>query len=363
MKMKQWIIMAVVAGLVVLLAGTVSAGTPPGDPPGLARAIAAQEAHTDSLIGIAGVVGTAVGSGANGAVVFVFTEEPGVVGIPGALDGVPVVAQATGRIDALQHRTGHNGGPGGGGNPTPTPTPGGDPVSDCSTTDRCPRPVPIGVSTRHPSITAGTIGARVTDGANVYALSNNHVYADVNAAVIGDPVLQPGTFDGGGAGDEIGTLAAFVPVLLDPDPTDTVNGPANVVDAAIALSSTTNLGNSTPSNGYGTPKSTTAAAAIKAKVQKYGRTTEQTKGQVWAINASVNVCYNSDCTDVAYFVNQIVVRDQGRNGFSQGGDSGSLVLRSARNSVGLLFAGGGQFTFVNPIDAVLGALGVTIDGE
>ena len=36
------------------------------------------------------------------------------------------------------------------------------------------RPIPIGISTGHPDITAGMIGARVTDGAgNVYALSNN----------------------------------------------------------------------------------------------------------------------------------------------------------------------------------------------
>jgi len=57
--------------------------------------------------------------------------------------------------------------------------------------------VPTGVSTGHPAITAGTIAARVTDGINVYALSNNHVYADENQAALGDEMIQPGTYDGG----------------------------------------------------------------------------------------------------------------------------------------------------------------------
>jgi hypothetical protein len=54
--------------LVFVLAGTALAarGGASGDPRGLARAIAAQEAHKDALLAQAGVVGTAVGLGANG---------------------------------------------------------------------------------------------------------------------------------------------------------------------------------------------------------------------------------------------------------------------------------------------------------
>jgi len=48
---------------------------PAFDPPGLTRAIEAQEQHTDVLLGIQGVVGTAVGLGTNGeAVVKIYTE-------------------------------------------------------------------------------------------------------------------------------------------------------------------------------------------------------------------------------------------------------------------------------------------------
>ena len=47
-------------------------------------------------------------------------------------------------------------------------------------TDRFPRPVPIGVSSGLADFATGTLGARVTDGTNVYALSNNHVFAGIN---------------------------------------------------------------------------------------------------------------------------------------------------------------------------------------
>ena len=81
---------------------SISAGSAPFQPPGLARAIQVQEAHTDALMAKAGVVGTAVGVGANGrAVVMVFTESPGVAGIPNDLEGVAVVPHVTGEISAF----------------------------------------------------------------------------------------------------------------------------------------------------------------------------------------------------------------------------------------------------------------------
>ena len=73
----------------------------------------------------------------------------------------------------------------------------------CSSTERCQRAVPIGVSTGHPDITAGTIGARVTDGTNVFALSNNHVYANENNTTTGANGLQPGPIDGGANPDDL----------------------------------------------------------------------------------------------------------------------------------------------------------------
>lgn len=216
-----------------------------------------------------------------------------------------------------------------------------------------PRPAPIGVSTGHPRVTAGTIGCRVKDASGrVYALSNNHVYAYENRASIGDNVLQPGSYDGGkDPRDAIGTLTAFERITFS-------RFASNRIDAAIALSSLANLSNSTPADGYGIPSVTTAPATIDLAIQKHGRTTALTLGKIYAINATVNVTYDSG---VARFVNQIVITP---GTFSAGGDSGSLVVTQEGNHpVGLLFAGSSSYTIANPIEPVLSRFNVTIDGQ
>lgn len=225
-------------------------------------------------------------------------------------------------------------------------------------TTRFPRPVPTGVSTGHPDITAGTIGCRVKDSqGNVYALSNNHVYADQNDAQIGDAVIQPGSFDGGSLPDD------FLSNLHDFEPLD-FSGGDNIMDAAIAFSTTDSLGFSTPSDGYGTPSPTTVLAFVGQSVQKYGRTTGLTQGQVSEINVTVNVCYETRgpfrCVKLAKFIDQIAITP---GDFSEGGDSGSLIITddNNKNPVGLLFAGSSTRTIANPIDAVLSRFNVTID--
>jgi hypothetical protein len=318
----------------------------------LAPAAAVQLGHQEDLMAIPGVVGVGLGATDSGRpAIVVLTERGGVAGLPASLGGTPVRVMVTGEIWALQQEPRKrcenppcNGGGGGGG--------GGD----VDPTARFPRPVPIGVSTGHPAITAGTIGARVRNGGQIFALSNNHVYAASNTATIGDAVIQPGTFDGGSSpADDIGTLSDYEPIVFS-------TSANNVIDAAIAVSSEGLLSNSTPSNGYGTPKSTTTGAAVNMRVMKYGRTTQQTKGRISVINATVNVNYGGP--GVARFVNQIVI---GGGGFSAGGDSGSLIVVEKGGDklkpVGLLYAGGSNSTIANPIGPVLARFGVTIDGN
>ncbi len=300
----------------------------------LDHAIRVQEAHTDEMFEIAGVVGTGVGLTADGQpAVKIFTREAGVAGLPERLEDVPVAVEVTGMIFALRALA----------NPTA----------------RFTRPVPIGVSTGHPSITAGTSGARVTNGTDVFALSNNHIYADQNDASIGDGAIQPGAYDGGtDSADRIGTLFDFEPIKF----AKRRSAPPNTMDAAIALSSTLMLGNATPGDGYGTPSSTIASASLGQPVKKYGRTTGLTHGTVDAVNVTVNVCYEGFvvCTSWAKFVNQIVITD---GTFSGGGDSGSLIVTDDGNNdpVGLLFAGSSSHTIASPIDPILQRFNVTID--
>ncbi|UCC72916.1 MAG: hypothetical protein JSV86_21650 [Gemmatimonadota bacterium] len=314
-----------------------------GQQQAIQTAIAIQDRHTPRLMEIPGVLGTGTALGADGRpVVRIFTERAGVEDLPARLEGLPVEVKVTGLVMALA-----------------------DPTA------RFPRPVPTGVSTGHPNITAGTIGARVRDAVgNVYALSNNHVYADQNRADFDDPVLQPGPYDGGQyPADQIGVLEDFYWI-------DFSFSGYNTMDAAIAGSSEAELGNATPVDGYGTPGSTIYGDAdadgyfdstgdlLGLAVQKYGRTTRLTQGTVTEVNVFIEVCYESIfgfCIKSAYMYDQIGI---GPGDFSGGGDSGSLIVTydAQKSPVGLLFAGGSQRTFANRIDLVLKRFGVTVDG-
>ncbi len=218
--------------------------------------------------------------------------------------------------------------------------------------------------------TVGTLGVRLTDGTNVYALSNNHVYALEGEVVDGgDRILQPGRVDmtdaACGSDDEIneaviGTLAGYVPITFSITA-------KNKVDAALASTTIDMVGQSTPpETGYGIPSSKTVPAEVGMSVQKHGRTTALTTGEVKGINATILVGYDGGS---ARFEGQIEVHGPR---FSAGGDSGSLIVTTdGLNPVALLFAGGRTSTFGNPINDVLSELsselgdGVTlsIDGS
>ena len=270
-KLSLFLVLISVGLLTSLAAGPVFGGGEDG----LKKADEARQKNTAALLAKPGVVAVAVGFNPAGeAAVKVYTEDAAVRGVPTKLDGVPVHKQVSGKI--MAHR--------------PGAAPGLSP-SAVDATARFPRPVPIGVSTGHPAITACTIGARLTDGTNVYALSNNHCYADENNASIGDAAILPGTFDGGTSpADDIGTLADFEPIIFANFGKCLKQGKrCNYMDAAIAMTSTANVGNSTPVDGYGTPNSFIVDAELGMSVQKYGRTTGLEIGTVDSINAAVRL--------------------------------------------------------------------------
>jgi hypothetical protein len=93
--------------------------------------------------------------------------------------------------------------------------------------------------------------------------------------------------------------------------------------------------------------------AIDETLQKTGRTTSWTTGQVTAINATVNVGYGSAGT--ARFHGQIITKRMGAPG-----DSGSLVLDLNENAIGLLFAGSSTHTIINHIVFVQNLLGIRV---
>jgi hypothetical protein len=321
----------------------------------LAPAISVHRRHSHELMADRNVVGTAVGLTANGQpAIKVFTRSEAIMKIPTNLEGLPVEVEVTGPFHAL-----------GAADKEAAPEAVRVPTNPRKA---FPPPVPIGVSTGNQNdvmvigksirCSAGTIGARVTDSeGNVYALSNNHVYALENNAPPDSNILQPGLADTRcRVRDDrvIGTLTSFVPIEFS-------TSAENTVDAAIAISDRSLLGNATPKSGYGTPQSAIVSAFVGQNVQKYGETTRLTRGKVMGIDATVSVEYDSG---EAQFVDQIVIQSSLR--FIGAGDSGSLlVTKPDANPVGLLFAGNksGRMAIANPIDLVLSAFGVSIDGR
>ncbi|HEY7445532.1 MAG TPA: hypothetical protein VH701_24100, partial [Vicinamibacterales bacterium] len=213
------------------------------------------------------------------------------------------------------------------------------------------RPVEGGYSVGHYQITAGTYATAVRDAQpfpgvplRYYVLSNNHVLANSNNARIGDPILQPGPFDGGVVSrDTIARLSRWVTIQFGPNT-------INYVDAAIAQGEFHVLDREIYWIGY---VRSAIAPAVGMLVQKTGRTTNHTTGRITAINATVNVNYGGG--QVARFVNQIVTSNM-----SAGGDSGSLLLDLENRAVGLLFAGSSAVTIHNDIRYVQALLGIRI---
>src|SRR3954471_20667292 len=217
------------------------------------------------------------------------------------------------------------------------------------------RPLRPGLSVAHPSVTAGTLGGFVRVGGRLAVLSNSHVVAGRGAAARGDPVRQPGPYDGGTPADRVATLTAFEPFA---------DGRANLVDAAVAA-----LDAGIDADPGGLPGGALTGAVPAAdeldpddEVEKLGRTTGHTRGRITAVEVDgVTVQYDDG---VHTFDDQIEV--EGLSGaFSAGGDSGSVIWRSAdRAPLALLFAGsdeggsaGGGVTFANPLATVLSVFG------
>lgn len=206
---------------------------------------------------------------------------------------------------------------------------------------------------------SGTLGALVQKSSTYYILSNNHVLARSNAGRAGEEVSQPGLVDYNcGVYQIVASLSDFVPIFFGRRST-------NVVDAAIAQIIPGQVRTDGNILDIGQISGSTVPPTIGLAIQKSGRTTGLTLATIAAIDVTISVKYSSRCGSLwgrtATFVNQILINNPT---FSAAGDSGSLVLDRAPspNAVGLLFAGSDTTTVCNPIDDVLGALGISLVG-
>ncbi len=247
------------------------------------------------------------------------------------------------------------------------------------------RPARPGMSLGHYKITAGTFGAVVRDQrtGEPLILSNNHILANTTdgrdgRAFPGDPVLQPGAYDGGTSQDKIAELLRYVPIMRKTKEADcpVAVGAArlgsglvhlvrpnydlrfirhyrgtNIIDAAVARPVSPDVID--PDILEIGPPQGTAAAEVGQWVTKSGRSSGVTRGQVTAIDVSLQVELND--SEVGMFSDQVVTEMP-----SRGGDSGSLVLDEKKRAVGLLFAGSEKHTILNHISNVLTSLGVVL---
>ena len=230
------------------------------------------------------------------------------------------------------------------------------------------RPAQGGWSVGHYLITAGTIGTCVysilpggttsppTHGVGIppkyYILSNNHVLANVNAASIGDPILQPGPYDGGtNPADRIATLANYIPITLFPPTPLALH--KNLVDCAIAEGQFNDLDREIYWTGKVRGWRRKANVTVGTIVQKTGRTTNFTTGRITAVGATIDVNYGGG--RVGRLHDQIVTTNM-----SAGGDSGSLVTTLDNVAVGLLFAGSPVAMIANQIENVRALLKVEV---
>lgn len=212
------------------------------------------------------------------------------------------------------------------------------------------RPPTPGCSIGHHAVTAGTLGAFVRQCGDDRSmiLSNNHILADEDTGSVGDPILQPGSYDGGVMpSDVIGTLHVAIPLQVS----------GNRVDAALALMA--------DDDGISGPKTAIRLSHADPipgmRVTKVGRTTGLTHGIISATELQgVAVTFPRG---IRLFDDQIEIDGDASGPFSTGGDSGSVIYNADNEAVGLLFASsesggshGNGLTFANDIRHVFSAL-------
>src|SRR5262249_29287575 len=144
-----------------------------------------------------------------------------------------------------------------------------------------------GYSIGHVDITAGTLGAIVSKGGDLFLLSNSHVLAVSGTARKGDDIVYPGIIDKGKMPDDL------VAKLADFEKFTAGGEFVNHVDCAIAKPTAARLGDVVSEvKGVGVPRGTIKPVR-GMKVVKVGRTTGKTRGEVRDVHFRFTLDYDN----------------------------------------------------------------------
>lgn len=240
--------------------------------------------------------------------------------------------------------------------PARTPRPGIADEAPCTAQrNQRQRPLVGGISWGHPSVTAGTLGcvctSNVAGEVGSFALSNHHVLADLGEPSSSNVVIQPGKHDAGQSPEDyVGILSRSAAVVAGLTQ-------KNRVDCAVAelsVPAEPTICTIGKLDGIG-------EALVDLKVRKHGRTTGYTEGRISHVGYTTVLNYHGVLTR---FSDQIrIVPEQPYPSFSEGGDSGAVIVKQdTQAAVGLLFAGAidGSYSLANRIDLVIHALNISI---
>ncbi len=224
----------------------------------------------------------------------------------------------------------------------------------------------------------GTLGSLVTRGGTQYILSNTHILARSDGAILGDAIVQPGLIDtttcSASDATTVANLSQFFNLETSPVPNidaaiaQIVSGKVDTTGKIVYLGATVDANNvpvsAPPQGGSG------MAGTVNLAVAKSGRSTGLTCSTIDAIDTATSVGYTVNCdgtgsTFTIDYDNQIDILG---GDFSAQGDSGSLIVaQSSATPVALLYAGSDTDTVGNPVGTVLnffksGANSVTFVG-
>jgi hypothetical protein len=302
---------------------------------------AVQARHQEDLLDLPGVFGVGIGFGSKRQAALVVLVEKGMPlpALPATLEGYELVVKRAGPI-RLQ-----DGFPGC--------------AIPCHANQQA-LPVQMGNSAystlRCSTCTLGFKACDVARGKIVY-VTNAHCTRDQNKELAG--IASATRHVARGDAPNCGFASIIGAVAGHADPCDPANGTvdASKIDSNFGLTSIA-------IRDVGFPSSTPVEPMMGMAVQKSGRTTGLTFGEITKVNLTLEVPGTEYACGELTLDEQFEIEPTAPSTvWSMNGDSGSVVLDMAGHPVGLLFAGAddGSVGWANEIDNVLAELGLSLN--